>query len=106
MRMSLARQAHLEGRPDASLAVDPHLDAERRGERARHAEPESRSAGATRMRLLHLPERVEDPLQILRSDADPGVAHLEADRVTIRLRGESDPTAFGELDRVGHQIDQ
>src|SRR5688500_911752 len=58
------------------------------------------------MGLFDLPERVEDPLEVVRCDADARVTDLEADRLEVRSDHERDSTTLAELDRVREQVDE
>ena len=58
-------------------------------------------------RALDLAELLEDPLAVLRGDADAGVGHREDDRVArARGGGDADLAALGELHGVGEEVPQ
>ena len=72
---------------------------------------QAHAAMLARIRLVHLGERIEQPRQDLRIDADAGVAHFETQAHRIRVGIDQtdfdhDLAALGELERVRHQVDQ
>src|SRR6476660_4118056 len=61
------------------------------------------TARAGRRRLS---ERLEDPVQLIRRDANAAVAHFESDFVTLVGHAHVDASSLGELDRVRQKIEK
>src|SRR3546814_8046803 len=102
----------MRARTCLALHVDPAAQQFR--QRLGDGRSQPSAAEATPATGLDLLERIEDPLPVRLRDADAGIAHREVQvrdviRVLHLLRQgnlESDAPAFGELDRVGQQVDQ
>ena len=98
-----------EDRPDARLALHADLAAHQLHQAAADGEAEARAAVLPRRRGVGLRERIEQLVELRGGDADPGVAHLEAQhRFGVGFGDESDRdgdlTALGELEGVAEQV--
>src|SRR5690606_15262294 len=103
LRLLLLRprgQSHGERAAPPRLAGHGDVAAEQPREAAGEREPEPGAGRASRHHLLDLPERLEDALEVLGRDADPGVRHIDHDLVRLSAGGEADLAAIRELDRV------
>ena len=90
-------------------AVDAKFASHHANQVVTDGQAQAGAAEAAAGRGIGLRERLEEPLQLLRRDADAGVANLEAqpDRIGIarqHLDAHDDLTPFGELDRVIAQV--
>ena len=109
------------GRPDreaelaavAHLARDPDPAAHQLGQALADRQPQAGAAVAARGRGVDLAERLEQPVQPVRRDADAGVADREGQLVKRRraveaagAHREDDLAPLGELDGVGEQVEQ
>src|SRR5207253_6184651 len=77
LRRSLGREVEREGRARADLRLDVDLAAEQAGDLARDREAEPGAAEAAARRAVRLLEGLEDQLQLVLRDADPGVLDRE-----------------------------
>src|SRR5207237_5539332 len=77
-----------ERAPDAGLAREPQLPAHERAQLAADREPEAGAAVTPRRRAVGLREALEDRGLAILADADPGVAHGEAEPDVRRARRE------------------
>src|SRR5687767_15667755 len=77
-----ARHAGREGAALPDLARHRHVAAKEARQAARDAQSDAGPGDAARCLVLHLPERVENALLMLRRNPDPRVADLEA-HVTV-----------------------
>jgi hypothetical protein len=88
--------------PAAEFRAQPHRAAVQIGQRARDGEAEAGALVALGELALDLLERLAEPPQRIRRDADPGVGDHEHDRVAQHLAAHGDPALVGgELHRVG-----
>ena len=60
---------------------------------------------------IRLTERIEDTRQVMRLDADSGIAHAVAEKLgsffrPVALELDRHRTAFGEFQRIPHQIEE
>src|SRR5690554_1956758 len=99
-RTRLRRQLHGEGRSLAGNALHRQIATQQAGEPASHAEAEAGPLGLPDERVLELREGIEDALEVLATDPDPGVPHLDDDSVLGPARGECDLPFTRELHRV------
>src|SRR5690606_13483931 len=72
----------------------------------RHTEPQPGAARVSRMRPLHLPERIEDALEVIGGDADPGVADPHANATRLAHHRDTYHPARRELHGVREKIDE
>ena len=77
----------------------------------RNAQPQPGAAIAPRNRPVRLLEGLEQPLQLVRGNADAGIADRDAHirHVIGLLRGlrlDGDAAGFGELDGIGQQVEE
>ena len=114
-------QVEREGAPLAERALDPDLAAEQPGDLPADRQAQAGAAVLAAGARVGLLERLEDDLQLVRRDADAGVAHRERDDRGPPGRGpggrRSSPPwpgrpagstlpVLGELEGVGQQVPQ
>ena len=96
----------------AGLAHDAELAAHQLDQPLGDHEAEPGAAVAPGRGSVRLREGLEQAPQRVRSDADPGIAHREADAPALRRSSASDADAhrdlapLGELDGVADEVDQ
>ena len=101
----------VEGRPLVRHAFHPDGAAHGFHEPPGDGQPQPRAAVAAAGGSIHLAERLEEPVQPVRRDADAGVPYAEVEqrrppgRPSLRERHDHLP-GFGELDGVGEQVHQ
>src|SRR6185503_5717088 len=94
----------MERRAARGLALDSDAPAMCFSDPAPDREPEPRAAVSARSRAVHAVEAVEDVRQVLRRDADAGVADSADDGTLLRAHRDRQRTAGGRvLDRVVEQ---
>ena len=67
---------------------------------------ETEPAAALARHIVELPELLEDRIQLSRGNADPGIPHLDAQRVAASPAAEQNLPLAGVLDRVREQVAQ
>src|SRR5919202_4445222 len=84
------RGRHRERAPLADNAGGGHIAPEHLCELARDAQAKAGPAECTMLSTLHLPERIEDVLQVLRRDTSSRVADRDDESVALDAHGERD----------------
>lgn len=75
----------------ARCALDRDVAAEEPRQMPRQVQAQPGATHAPRGLLLHLPERVEDPLEVLGGDPNASVTHLEDHGIQVPANRERDP---------------
>src|SRR4051812_44406787 len=95
-----------DGGPLVEPAVHGHLAAVQRDQALDDGQPEAGAFVAALIGGAGLEERIADPLEILRRNADAGVADAQFQPRSLDRGGDGDgAAALGELDGVGNQIE-
>src|SRR5205823_60347 len=105
-RQTVWRQPDHSRRPPTGRAVQDELAAVPRDQRARYVETEAGPLETPRQTAVKLGERLEDALEVLLRDADPGVVDEQAEAVigVPRSADRNRAARLGELDRVRQQV--
>src|SRR5687768_10511714 len=94
-----------ECRSGARLTLHRHITAEKQCEPPGDGESEPRSARPARRLLLHLPEGLEDALEVFRAYSNSGILDGYDQLVSLLVAGKNDAAAVGEFHGVAQQID-
>src|SRR6266404_2108964 len=93
-------------RPGARFALQADLATHSPRKVARNRESESHSRKLARCAGVHLKERLEDPVDHVRRNADPGIRHFYLSRVARSECGKLDASVpRSELDRIAEHIE-
>jgi hypothetical protein len=104
-RRAVERQFQREAAAAPGLALDRDVAAHPPCQVARDGEAQAGAAELAAGAAVGLPERFEDDGQLVRRNADAGIAHGEADAAgRVRFHAKRDPAGLGELERVGDQV--
>ena len=95
-----------EDRAHPRRARHREVASEQAGETPADREPEAGSTVLARVAAVHLPELLEDQLELVRGDADAGVRHGEGDVVTPTGDGHGDRPLVRELDGVAQEVEK
>src|SRR5215468_7325682 len=105
--LAVNRQSHGDARALADPAVDRHSAAMQRGKALDDRQAEPGPFVRAIVGPARLEERLPEPRQVIRADADAVVRHRDRDRRTVEARAGGDaPAAIGELDGVREKIEQ
>src|SRR5690606_9722415 len=100
-------QPYRHSRPQTGGAFYAHGSAMQLYQTLDQRQAEPGSLELPRIVVLHLPEWLAQPRQIVQRDADAGVVDEYPDGIVPPDRAKTDAAAFRrELDRVRHQIDE
>src|SRR5690348_9368808 len=91
----------VERRPLVLPALRPDAAAVQLHELLADGEPKPGAAGATDHRIVELLERLEQPGQVVLTDADPGVGDAHPDDIRLGHHADEHPALACKLDRVG-----
>src|SRR5215217_6447133 len=102
---TLRRQRHARGRAEADLRAQLDQPVVRAHELADDGEADARAAGRPRARAVAAPEAVEDMWQVVRTDPDAGVAHLDEAAAVLAAHVQLHPPArVGVAQRVRQEV--
>src|SRR6476646_10814314 len=100
------RQRNSECRSLAWLTRDRDITSHEVREPAAHCEPQSCPRSAPSGLLLHLPEWIEDPIQVFRLNSDSRVAHEKLNFILEPFSLESHSSGIAEFHCIRQQVDQ
>ena len=97
-----------EGRSAARFRPDPDLAIHQLDEAFADREAQARATVPPGDRCVGLRETPEQGRDLVGCDPDPGIGDrdVQAGAIGVVMGGDDDPAPFGELDRIGDQVEQ